>query len=370
MSLMASVFTSDRERRLWLWTLAVVVAIYSTLGPAPTLADALRERNLLRVSFAVVVIVVVGTVVWRWLKTRPDWREIGVALGVALAYWGTFLRIENPAERTHLFEYGIVAALIHQALLERVRHGRPVPRPAALTVAVTALLGLLDEGIQAVLPNRVFDWNDVFFNAFAGFMVVVARLAIAPVRRVGWRLWFLWSLAAAVGLGWSMDPGLFGEGRRFEVLESLPAVDVPRYLSVAVGGIVVGLFQSLILRRYLSGSARWALASLAAAGVGALVALADVGLGLPAGAVLYGAIVGVLQWLVLRGQIPRAGWWVPAATVGWIAAFPIGDIMGPPGWAVYGAITGAVMVWLLRQPRMNPRETVAHDSSDTASGAS
>ena len=26
-------FSSDRERRLWVWTLAVVVAIYSTLGP-------------------------------------------------------------------------------------------------------------------------------------------------------------------------------------------------------------------------------------------------------------------------------------------------------------------------------------------------
>jgi hypothetical protein len=45
-------FTGDRERRLWLWVLAVVVAIYSTLGPAQTLVGALRERNLLRVSFA------------------------------------------------------------------------------------------------------------------------------------------------------------------------------------------------------------------------------------------------------------------------------------------------------------------------------
>lgn len=74
-----SLFTSDRERRLWLWTLAVMVAIYSTLGPARTLVDALRERNLLRFSFAVVVLLVVVAIVGQWVKRRPGWREIGVA---------------------------------------------------------------------------------------------------------------------------------------------------------------------------------------------------------------------------------------------------------------------------------------------------
>ena len=63
-----SLFTSDRERHLWLWTLAAVVAIYSTLGPARTLVEALRERNLLRVSFVVVVLLVVVVIVGQWVK--------------------------------------------------------------------------------------------------------------------------------------------------------------------------------------------------------------------------------------------------------------------------------------------------------------
>jgi hypothetical protein len=66
-----SVFTSDRERRLWLWALTVVVAIYSTLGPTQVLVEALRERNLLRVSFALVLILVGAVIVWRWGKRRP-----------------------------------------------------------------------------------------------------------------------------------------------------------------------------------------------------------------------------------------------------------------------------------------------------------
>ena len=106
-------FTSDRERRLWLWALAVVVAIYSTLGPAETLAGALRERNLLRTSFALVLLLV----------------------------------------------------------------------PAALAVGATALLGWIDEGIQAILPNRVYDIRDVGFNALAGLMAVAAGLVLAWVRQ-------------------------------------------------------------------------------------------------------------------------------------------------------------------------------------------
>ena len=175
-------FTSDRERCLWFWAMAVVVAIYSTLGPAQRLAEAMRERNLLRVS--VVVLLLVGaTIAGRWVKRRPGQREIGVALGVTAVYLMAWIRIHRWEERTHLFEYGLVAILIYQALTERLRHDRRVLVPAALAVAVTALLGWLDEGIQALLPNRVYDLRDVGFNALAGLMAIAASLALARARR-------------------------------------------------------------------------------------------------------------------------------------------------------------------------------------------
>ena len=43
-------FSSSRERRLWVWALVVVVAIYSTADLARMLADALRESGLLELS--------------------------------------------------------------------------------------------------------------------------------------------------------------------------------------------------------------------------------------------------------------------------------------------------------------------------------
>jgi CubicO group peptidase (beta-lactamase class C family) len=178
-----SLFTSDRERRLWFWTAIVMVAIYSSLGPSQMLAEELRERNLLRISLGAALFLGAAIIVWRWAKTRPGWREIGVGIGVAVAYLGALARVPVPEERTHLIEYAVVAAFIYQALVERRRNGRRVPAPDALTVTVTALLGWLDEGIQSLLPNRVYDIRDVGFNFLAGVMVIFVALFLALVRR-------------------------------------------------------------------------------------------------------------------------------------------------------------------------------------------
>lgn len=346
-------FTSDRERRLWLWTAAALVAIYSSLGPARTVADALRERNLLRVSFAVGLLILVLALLWQGLKRRPGWGEVGAAVGVGLAYWGTFLRIESPEERTHLIEYGIVAAVIHQALLERAKNGRSVRAPAALTVAATALLGVLDESIQAVLPSRVFDVRDIGFNALAGFMVIAARLALAPQRGPGWRVWFLWLLGSAWGWGYGMYTP-YGTSGGIETLRSSPPVVWAGFLGVATGAVLVGVLQWLVLRRHLTQANRWLLVPFGAAavvgvavfGLGAL----DADLGWVVGTGSYGLAAGVLQWLVLRHQVSGAGWWIPASTVGWIVGLPSGEAVGWNGLgAAHGIVTGAMLVLLLRQ---------------------
>ena len=179
-----TLFTSKRERRLWLWTLAVLVAIFSTLGLAGTLAETLRNRGMLDDFFFFCFILVLVIILAQGLTTRPGVIDLAVVVGVAIVYFMVFLRMGIPiAERTHLIEYGVVAILIYQALTERLRNGRKVPSPAFLTMILTALLGLLDECIQFILPNRVFDIRDVGFNALAGAMAILASLALTWARR-------------------------------------------------------------------------------------------------------------------------------------------------------------------------------------------
>ena len=178
-----SLFTSNRERRLWFCALAVVVAIYSTLGLAGTLAEVLRENNLMRALFFFLMFLTVAAIVGSGLKRRPGRREVWVALGVTAVYGMLVIRMGvSPEERTHLFEYGIVAVLIYNALSERSQNGRRVPVPALLALVVASLLGWLDEGIQALLPNRVYDNFDVFSNVLAALIGISASVVIGWVN--------------------------------------------------------------------------------------------------------------------------------------------------------------------------------------------
>ena len=189
MSTPTRLFTSRRERRLWLCALAVVVAIYSTLGLAGSLADVLRERDLLPAAVFVLMLVTVGAIVGSGLKTRPGRREVWVALGLMAVYGMLLVRMGGSMEeRTHLFEYGIVSVLIYQALRERSENGRRVPVPAVLALVATSLLGWIDEGIQAVLPDRSYDNFDVLSNVVAAVIGIAGSVIVGSANeRLGRR---------------------------------------------------------------------------------------------------------------------------------------------------------------------------------------
>ena len=175
-------FASVRERRLWAWTLVVVVAIYSTLALARTLFAMLGHLNLGVGLFLACCLLVVATAVTQGLRVRPRGSEIAVALGVVAAYLLVFVRMTIPTERSHLIEYGVVALFIHEALTERASHGRRVPAPGLLAVLAATLIGVVDECIQLVLPSRVFDPIDMLFNLLAAGMAVTASSALRWAR--------------------------------------------------------------------------------------------------------------------------------------------------------------------------------------------
>ena len=153
------------------------------------MARTLRDFGLLDAStWVLVAMFLVGmTILTQGLKVRPGGIEIAVMLGVAAAYVLLVLRsTASPAERTHLMEYGVVGVFIHAALAERARQGRRVPLPPVIAVLATAALGVVDEGIQWFLPDRVFDPIDMLFNLLAGATSVAAVVALAWARRRRW----------------------------------------------------------------------------------------------------------------------------------------------------------------------------------------
>ena len=178
-------FSSRRERRLWLWTGAVVAAIYATLGLARTMADVVGNEDMLGATFGLGFLLVLLTIAWFGLTKRAGRCEIGIALGVVATYLLLFVRMGTAAERTHLVEYGVVAVFIFEALTERLDNGRHVPVPWLVAIVLAAFLGCVDEGIQAILPTRVFDPVDIVTNVGAATLAVGASVTLRWARARG-----------------------------------------------------------------------------------------------------------------------------------------------------------------------------------------
>lgn len=181
---MKSFFSSKRERRLWMALFIVLAAIYATLGQAPAIVAALGEGILENAGsnlvFAIIILLVLIPVFF--IDKRLEHAEIAVGVGILTVYLLAWLRLGSWEERTHLFEYALVAALIHEALLERKENSRRVPAPALLALILSLLLGFIDEAVQHFLPNRVFDLIDVAFNSIAAIMIIGARWLVARAR--------------------------------------------------------------------------------------------------------------------------------------------------------------------------------------------
>lgn len=168
------------ERRLWIAATCLTLLIYSTLYFVRAPIEFLRERDLLRFSVTAVFLLTAVTVIFFLLRRRPGLRALCVAGTFGVIYVFALTRMDRPEERLHLVEYGLLAGLIYGALLERRRRHRVFSQPSRslpagpTAIVLTSGLGWLDEGIQAILPNRYYDIRDVVVNAIAAVLAVGA----------------------------------------------------------------------------------------------------------------------------------------------------------------------------------------------------
>lgn len=175
-------FSSKREKWLWTWTLFLIGSIYATLGLASTIAEKFYNQGFSALAFLFGMFLVGLAVIALALKLKPSGAEVGVGIGIIAVYLFVFLRMTIP-ERSHLIEYGVVAAFIYEALLERASQGRKVPFPWLLAILLTTLVGVIDECIQLFLPSRVFDTEDMIFNLLAATMAISGSGLFRWVRR-------------------------------------------------------------------------------------------------------------------------------------------------------------------------------------------
>jgi hypothetical protein len=149
-----------------------------------------------------------------------------------------------------------------------------------------------------------------------------------PRQQVPWVVWPLWVTASAVG------SGLGAVAYDWYQRTSRDGPSVP--ILITAGLVVLTLpaiLQWLVLRHWVPRAGWWIVASA----VGNALSYFPIGWGINrlypspyastvavvAAFLLSGAVSGAMEWLVLRRRVWRAGWWVLARSIGSCGAMAV-----------------------------------------------
>jgi hypothetical protein len=181
-------------------------------------------------------------------------------------------------------------------------------------------------------------------------------------------LWLGWTLATAGGMLLGFLPTIL----LVDVLSlGLAQIAVP-----VLAGTVIGLAQWLVLRRYVTASTQWDWTDGLSWAAGYILGLLLIQL-LPStvfaafiGYFLFGVIVALVQWPVLRREIPQVLTWLLASAIAWAVGYwasqavlslftdPLIDpvvgtaVIAVASGLVAGAITGVALIWIVRKPEV------------------
>lgn len=192
----------------------------------------------------------------------------------------------------------------------------------------------------------------------------------AKVERNEFGLWLGWTLATALGMILGYLPSVFFVG---ELDYGIARVIVP-----LLAGLILGVAQWLVLRGYVTSSYDWIINHAGGWVVGYAIGLFVVSLlstipfGALIGFLLFGVIVAIFQWPVLRREIPHIWSWILANVIGWtlgafISQLVVGAVsqnavptlvvntlltVGITG-LIAGAVTALALIWIVRKPEIS-----------------
>ncbi len=161
------------ERQAWIAVALYTIVLYSTLTVAFDLYVSVFDRvgkatvsQWMNLSLAGTgALLVLLTVVW--IRPRASGYLALLLIGLSLAFCVSQLPI--PAKRFHFFQYAPLTVIIFDSLRFRCSD-RSI---YVCSMALVTLIGLGDETIQWMLPDRHFGTIDLVINSAAGLLTLV-----------------------------------------------------------------------------------------------------------------------------------------------------------------------------------------------------
>jgi VanZ family protein len=161
------------ETRAWTAVVVYTVVLYSTLTIAfdvyVSVYDQIGRASMsgwINGAFALAGLVLLG---WILLCIRPRLSGYAAMLLIVLAVAFCLHHLKVPAKRFHFFQYAPLAVLLFDAVGFRCKDRDKY----IWTMALAVLIGLGDESIQYMLPDRHFGFLDIVINSAAALLTLV-----------------------------------------------------------------------------------------------------------------------------------------------------------------------------------------------------
>jgi VanZ family protein len=118
-------------------------------------------------------------ITYKSIRERIGLLRIVILLGVCALAFTFAWRQPYMAEKTHILEYGILAWM---ALRDLDKNKKGVLKSAILAFIFAALVGVVDEAFQKLLPWRVFEVRDMLTNALSAALGIAVYLSGRKAR--------------------------------------------------------------------------------------------------------------------------------------------------------------------------------------------
>ncbi|MGE5263037.1 MAG: hypothetical protein ACM3S0_06620 [Acidobacteriota bacterium] len=213
-------------------------------------------------------------------------------------------------------------------------------------------------------------------------------MMLSDNRKPAWFFYPGWVALSVISIpiGWSLTWAIVSRivqvvGGRIQVAGQSHITEdfIGVYVLLPVLGLLLGILQYFLLRRYLPRMGWWIAATvlgwvvplillsfLSSVGLYPVLGVDPVWSGALGLTLLLGVPVGLCQWFLLRRRIHRAAWWILASILGWgVAGLISGETISSQLDVIAVALlppTAASLAWWLLLDRLPPPNLQLADS--------
>jgi len=166
----------ENERTSWFyagtWALFIFITVPLARGMQSYVIEHWGRDTFMHSVIITIIAVLCAALLKLWMRRRIATAKnylwlLGVS-GVFIAY--TIQLRKNPEEAVHFVQYGILAVLVYRALTHRIADNAIY----IIAVLITAAIGMTEEAIQWLTPNRVWGLKDIWLDTFSAMLVMLA----------------------------------------------------------------------------------------------------------------------------------------------------------------------------------------------------